>query len=112
MSVMRADGTFGPGRVLEGTSPSEDLMPNVRERPLGGYEMVFSSNRPSSGSNVAQGLQDVYISTAWYLPGPWSSPVNVKGANTAGNEQRATLSSDGKRLYFGRDGDIFVSPRR
>jgi hypothetical protein len=26
-------------------------------------------------------------------------------------EQRATLSADGKRMYFGRDGDIFVSER-
>lgn len=112
VSVMRADGTFGPGRVLEGiNSPSEDLMPNVRERPQGGYEMVFSSNRPSSGSNVAQGGQDVYVSTAWFLPGPWSPPVNVSAVNTPGNEQRATLSQDGKRLYFGRDGDIFMSPR-
>jgi hypothetical protein len=112
VSVMRADGTFGPGRVLEGiNSPSEDLMPNVRERPLGGYEMVFSSNRPSSGSNVAQGGQDVYVSTTWFLPGPWSPPVNVSAVNTTGNEQRATLSQDGMRLYFGRDGDIFVSPR-
>jgi len=112
VSVMRADGTFGPGRVLEGiNSPSEDIMPNVRERPLGGYEMVFSSSRPSSGANVVQGLQDVYVSTAWFLPGPWSAPVNVGAVNTTGNEQRATLSQDGKRLYFGRDGDIFVSPR-
>ena len=112
VSVMRADGTFGPGRVLEGiNTSSEDIMPNVRERPLGGYEMVFSSNRPSAGSNAAQGLQDVYVSTAWFLPGPWSPPVNVRAVNTTGNEQRATLSHDGKRLHFGRDGDIFVSPR-
>jgi len=26
-------------------------------------------------------------------------------------EQRATLSADGKRMYFGRDGDIYVSQR-
>jgi hypothetical protein len=31
--------------------------------------------------------------------------------NTIGGEQRATLSADGKRLYFGRDGDIFMSNR-
>ena len=31
--------------------------------------------------------------------------------NTAGVEQRSTLSKDGKRLYFGRDGDIFMSTR-
>jgi hypothetical protein len=113
-SVMRKDGTFGPGRVIEALStPSEDIMPNVRARDLGGYEIVFSSNRPSSSSSgTAQGAQDVYISFAWFLPGPWSAPVNVgTSVNTAGVEQRSTLSDDGKRLYFGRDGDIFVSER-
>lgn len=113
VSVMRADGTFGPGRVIEGLNTTyEDLMPNVRERPLGGYEIVFSSNRPVAGSSLPLN-QDVYVSTAWYLPGPWSAPVNLgANVNTGGNEQRSTLSYDGKRLYFGRDGDIFVSPRR
>ena len=83
VSLMRNDGTFGPGRVIEGLSTaSQDLMPNVRERPLGGYEIVFSSDRPSSGSNVAQGGQDVYVSTAWLLPGPWSPPANVGAVNT------------------------------
>jgi hypothetical protein len=52
------------------------------------------------------------MSFAWFLPGPWSTPVNVgTGVNTPGVEQRATLSQDGERLYFGRDGDIFVSQR-
>jgi hypothetical protein len=114
VSVMRKDGTFGPGRVVEALStPYEDIMPNVRERELGGYEIVFSSNRPSSPSTgTAQGAQDVYIAFAWFLPGPWTTPVNVGTAvNTPGVEQRSTLSHDGKRLYFGRDGYIFVSER-
>jgi hypothetical protein len=114
VSVMRKDGSFGPGRVIQGLStPHEDIMPNVRAREFGGYEMVFSSNRPSSHSSGApQGAQDVYIAFAWFAPGPWSPPVNVgTNVNTPGVEQRATLSHDGKRLYFGRDGDIFVSPR-
>ena len=42
-----------------------------------------------------------------------SSSDSVGAAvNTSGVEQRATLSHDGKRLYFGRDGDIFVSERK
>lgn len=108
-SVMRRDGTFGPGTVIQSLStPSEDLMPNVRERELGGYEIVFSSNK----AGVAPTDQDVYISFAWFLPGPWSKPINVGAAvNTTATEQRATLSHDGKRLYFGRSGDIFVSQR-
>jgi hypothetical protein len=115
VSVMRKDGTFGPGRVIDALStPHEDIMPNVRERELGGYEMVFSSNRPSSPSTgTAEGAQDVYIAFAWFLPGPWTTPVNLgKAVNTPGVEQRSTLSHDGKRLYFGRSGDIFVSARK
>jgi hypothetical protein len=110
VSVMRKDGTFGPGKVIDAlSSPVEDIMPNVREREHGGYEMVFSSNR----GNAAAADQDVYISFAWFLPGPWTKPVKLgANVNTVGPaEQRATLSHDGKRLYFGRSGDIFVSPR-
>jgi hypothetical protein len=54
----------------------------------------------------------VYVSRAWGPLGPWSTPQNMGDAvNTPGTEQRATLSADGKRLYFGRDGDIYVSAR-
>ena len=43
---------------------------------------------------------------------PWSLPVNVGSTvNTAGNETRSSLSGDGKRLHFGRDGEIYVSNR-
>ncbi len=42
----------------------------------------------------------------------WTAPRNLGDAvNTPGVEQRATLSADGRRLYFGRDGDIYVSSR-
>ena len=119
VSVMRDDGTFGPGRLIGALSTPdfEDLMPNVRERAQGGYEMVFSSNRTSSPLGPApKGGQDVYMSFAWFLPGPWTPPVNLGAINTDGTEQRATLSQDGKRLYFGRvpvggTSDIYVSER-
>ena len=43
----------------------------------------------------------------------WSAPQNLGDAvNTPGVEQRSTLSHDGKRLYFGRDGDIYMSTRK
>ena len=85
-------------------------MPNVREREDGSFEIVFSPNRPMWG-RAAFGLQDVYIAR------PGGSPIVVgtgnlgEAVNTAGVEQRSTLSKDGKRLYFGRDGDIFTSTR-
>jgi hypothetical protein len=113
VSVMGKDGTFGQGKVVEALSGTfEDIMPNVRERDFGGYEIVYSSNRPTNPP-AATPNQDVYISFAWFLPGPWTAPVNVGPAvNTPGVEQRSTLSHDGERLYFGRDGDIFVSQRK
>jgi hypothetical protein len=114
MSRMEPDGTFGPGHVVKELSTEfEDIMPNVRARDDGSFEIVFSSNRPTWGWNQpAKGQQDVYIAQSWWLPGHWSEPRNLGDAvNTAGVEQRATFSADGKRLYFGRDGDIFLSRR-
>ncbi|MEJ1963603.1 MAG: hypothetical protein WDO56_19390 [Gammaproteobacteria bacterium] len=114
MSRMGPDGTFGPGHVVkELSTPYDDIMPNVRARDDGSFEIVFSSNRPTWGRNQpAKGGQDVYIAQSWWLTGLWSEPRNLGDAvNTAGVEQRATLSADGKRMYFGRDGDIFVSRR-
>lgn len=113
VSVMRKDGTFGPGKVVEALSTQyEDIMPNVRERELGGYEIVFSSNRANPTATPAD--QDVYVAFAWFLPGPWTAPVNVGSSiNTVpAAEQRSTLSHDGQRLYFGRAGDIYVSQRK
>jgi len=114
MSQLGPDGKFGPGYVVNELSTEfEDIMPNVRARDDGGFEIVFSSDRPTWGNGqAAKGKQDVYISSAWWPTGHWSSPRNLGDAvNTAGVEQRSTLSADGKRLYFGRDGDIFVSSR-
>lgn len=89
-------------------------MPNVREREQGGFEIVFNSDRPSQECAAISscGSQDVFASVAWHLPGQWLNPVNLGGnVNTAGAEQRATLSRDGKRLVFGRSGDIYMSER-
>jgi hypothetical protein len=114
MSQMGPDGKFGPGKVVKELSTSyEDIMPNVRQRDDGSFEIVFSSNRPVmiKGKPVDR-KQDVYISYAWWPTARWTPPRNLGDAvNTAGVEQRATLSADGKRMYFGRDGDIYVSAR-
>ena len=114
MSRLGPDGKFGPGRVVKELSTDfEDIMPNVRARDDGTFEIVFSSDRPTWGrGQAAKGKQDVYISYAWWPSTQWSAPRNLGDAvNTAGVEQRSTLSADGKRLYFGRDGDIYVSQR-
>src|SRR3569833_2532955 len=114
MSQLGPDGKFGPGQVVRELSTEfDDIMPNVRARDDGSFGIVFSSDRPTWGNgHPAKGKQDVYISYAWWPTAHWSPPVNLGDAvNTAGVEQRSTLSADGKRLYFGRDGDIFVSRR-
>ena len=114
--TLGADGAFGPGTRIAALSSLdfEDLMPNVRVREDGALEMVFSSNRTTWGhGKPAFGLQDVYVSYSWWPSKGWSEPQNLgPSVNTAGVEQRATLSHDGKRLYFGRDGDIFTSSRQ
>lgn len=107
---------FGSGKKIAALSTPdfEDIMPNVRLRADGALEMVFSSNRTTWGKRqLAFGGQDVYVSYSWWPTHGWSVPQNLGDAvNTSGVEQRATLSHDGKRLYFGRDGDIFTSSRK
>lgn len=116
VSQLGRNGRFGPGQRLAALSTVEfeDIMPNVRVREDGALEMVFSSNRPTWGKNQkAFGGQDVYVSYSWLPTKGWTAPKNLGGTvNKAGTEQRATLSHDGKRLYFGRDGDIYMSERR
>jgi hypothetical protein len=105
MSRQRADGSFAPAvAVTELNTAVHDFMPNVRKD---GLEIVFNSNRPGG-----LGGQDVYSATRASTSAPWSTPANLGGLiNTSGNETRSSLSWDGTRLHFGRDGDVFVSVR-
>jgi WD40-like Beta Propeller Repeat len=116
VSHLGSDGDFGPGIKIAALSTASynDIMPNVRVREDGALEIVFSSDRPTWGHNQpAAGAQDVYVAYSWWPTKGWTTPQNLGSAvNTAGVEQRATLSHDGKRLYFGRDGDIYTSTRR
>lgn len=105
MSRQRADGSFAPATpVAELNTTAADFMPNVSRN---GLEIVFNSNRAGGF-----GGQDVYTSSRVSTSDPWSPPVNVgPNVNTAGNETRSSLSGDGERLHFGRDGEIYVSTR-
>ena len=99
------NGTVLPGvRVAELSTAADDRMPNVRSD---GLEIVFSSTR--QGFNG----QDIYVAKRARTSDPWRAPVRIDNPtiNTPGSETRASLSADGKRLYFGRDGDVFVSTR-
>lgn len=116
VSRRSAQGKFGPGRRVGALSNliDDDRMPNVRPLADGGYEIVFSSNRPTWGRHdePAYGDQDVYRSVSHKLPFRWTRPVNLgPSVNGPSGETRATLSADGRRLYFGRDGEIYMSER-
>lgn len=105
VSRVLRDGTITAGRrVAELSTATDDRMPNVRQD---GLEIVFSSTR--QGFNG----QDIWVATRRSVREPWGAPVRIAdpAINTPGSETRASLSSDGTRLYFGRDGDVFVSTR-
>ncbi len=105
MSRQLSDGSFAPATaVAELNTSVHDFMPNVRKD---GLEIVFNSNRAGGF-----GGQDVYTASRASTSDPWTTAVNLgSNVNTAGNESRSSLSWDGLRLHFGRDGDIQVSTR-
>jgi hypothetical protein len=110
-SKQNRDGSFGlPEPVHELNTEFDDRMPNVRSD---GLEIVFSSLRPMDARGVSTfGNFDVYVSRRKSTKHPWSAPINLgPNVNTAGSETRASISWDGQRLYFGRDGDIYSSTR-
>ena len=104
-SRQRRDGSFSPPiLVAELSTANNDQMPNVR---ADGLEMVFVSDRPGGA-----GAFDIYVTTRRSTRDAWSAPSRLgPEVNTAAGESRPSLSGDGRRLNFGRAGDIFVSTR-
>jgi hypothetical protein len=106
VSRLGAGLQFGaPTAVAELNLPwVDDYMPNVSRD---GREIVFVSTRPGGF-----GASDIYTSTRSYDDGVWREVANLgPTVNTAAGESRPTMSADGERLYFGRNGDIYVSQR-
>lgn len=111
VSRLRHDGTFGPpSPVTELNTEFDDRMPNVSRD---GLEVVFSSTRPTDAKGQASfGSFDVFVARRRSVFAPFGAPVNLgANINTAGSETRASLSWDGERLYFGRDGEIQSASR-
>ena len=94
VSRLGRDGHFGPGKVVEELSTEfEDIMPNVREREDGSFEIVFSSNRPTWGrGQAAFGAQDVY-----YSRGRGGSTGVVVGAEKSRRRREHTPASSNAR---------------
>jgi WD40-like Beta Propeller Repeat len=100
------DGRFrAPTAVTElNVAGYDDFMPNVSRD---GREIVFASSRPGG-----LGASDIYTATRGWAGAKWCAPANLgPSVNTAAGESRPSLSGDGERLYFGRNGDIYVSQR-
>ena len=105
VTTMDPDGTFGPATLIaELSTAGVDQMPNVSRD---GLEMVFVSDRTGT-----LGALDVWVTTRSSIADTWSTPVNLgPNVNSALAESRPSLSGDGRRLHFGRAGDIWVSSR-
>lgn len=104
---------FGPpSLVAELTSEANDFQPVLRRD---GLEVIFASNRTGG-----YGLGDLWVSTRSSTLDPWSPPVNLGPlVNSAGEEFRPTLSSDGTTLIFAHsdqviplgDADLYMCTR-
>jgi hypothetical protein len=114
VSKQGKNGKFGPpSPVTELNTEFDDRMPNVSSD---GLEVVFSSSRPMDAKGAANfgppGTFDVLYARRNNTRQKFSKPVNLGGnANGPGNETRSTFSWDRKRLYFGRDGQIYSASR-
>ena len=76
-----------------------------------GNTMIFTSNRPTDGSNALSTFEDIYISKK--VDGEWTQPTKISpNINIEFNDAAASLSPDGKTLvlyYEYGGGDIYVS---
>lgn len=105
VSRMGPDGSYGPGTpVASLNTGSADQQPNVSRD---GLSIVFASNRG--------GDMDIFIATRDSLTDEWSTPRNLSvemGFPTAAlAETRPSLSWDQQRLYYGADGQAYLSKR-
>lgn len=113
MSVLQPDGSWGAADPVEelNTPFFNDARPNVRKD---GLEIVFDSDRPGG-----LGGFDIYAAVRSSIFEPWSEPEPLgPNVNSVSSETRASLSRDGRRLYFGsnrpggeENSDIYVSSR-
>lgn len=104
VSLMAPDGSFMPATlVAQLSTAANDQMPNVSRD---GLEIVFVSDRTGGA-----GALDIWTATRDSTADAWSAPVNLTDINSSAAESRPSLSGDGRRLHFGRGGEIWVSER-
>ncbi len=109
-STLQQDGTWGaPTAEAELNTTYDDSRPNIRRD---GLEIVFDSVRTG-------GAPDIWSASRPNINAPWSAPVQLgPNVNSDSGESRASLSRDGRRLYFGSgraggegNSDIYLSER-
>ena len=105
MSQLRPDGSYSPGVAVTALNTTfEDQQPNVSRD---GLTIVFASNR--------DGNMDIFMSTRATLADAWSAPRNLsvtRNFATAGSaETRPSISWDMQRLYYGADGQVYLSQK-
>jgi len=103
MSKMQPDGSYSPGvAVTELNTTFEDQQPNVSHD---GLTIVFASNR--------DGNMDIFRATRATTADPWGTPHNLSvefNFPTKGSaETRPSISWDMQRLYYGSDGQVYLS---
>jgi hypothetical protein len=103
MSELRPDGTYGPGVPVTALNTTfEDQQPNVSRD---GLTIVFASNR--------DGNMDIFMAKRATTADAWGAPRNLSvtfAFPTAGSaETRPSLSWDMQRLYYGADGQAYLS---
>lgn len=114
MSVLQGDGTWGTATPVNelNMAGASDARPNVRKD---GLEIVFDSTRGGGPPQIYSAKRS-NIQAAWSTPELLGSNVNSPGFA----QSRASISRDGKRLYFGssranqpgdQGSDVFVSTR-
>lgn len=106
-STLGSDGKWSKAQpVTELNTAFDDARPNVRKD---GLEIVFDSTRESI-------QPDVWTAVRSSIYHPWSKPRPITIVNTPASENRATLSRDGTRLYFGStragSSDLYMSVRQ
>ncbi len=94
VSTRQASGWTTPSLAQGLNTDAEDARPNVRHD---GLFVVFDSTRPGT-----LGGPDIFVATRERLRAGWSTPRHLPAPiNSAASESRASLSWDGKTMYFG-----------
>jgi Tol biopolymer transport system component len=110
--IDEGEAAWTTAEVVPGVnSAADDARPNVR---FDGKEIVFDSTRPGG-----LGGPDIWSASRDSTSGGWSTPENLgSNVNSPSGESRASLSRDGKTLFFGSNrtgsegnSDIYFSTR-